>query len=140
MRTTEQLKDFVKDYFPGLYEDDLVDAIVKNALVKDFEDGEIIIDYGDPISHIPLVIEGSVKVSREGEGGKEIFLYYLMNGDTCAASFSCCMIQKRSEIIALAEEKSKIIMIPMELANDWIGKFKSWREFVFTMYDNRMFS
>ena len=50
------------------------------------------------------------------------------------------MIQKRSEIIAISEENSKVLMIPMELANEWISKYKSWREFVFTMYDDRMFS
>lgn len=140
MKVQLELKELIKDKFPGIYDEALIDEIVLRSDLMDFNEGDILIDFGDPISHIPLVIEGSVKVSREGETGKEIFLYYLISGDTCAASFSCCMIQKRSEIIAIAEEDSKVIMIPMELANEWIGKYKSWREFVFTMYDQRMFS
>lgn len=130
----------VKDHFPEIYEESLLKEIIAAGKIEEFKEGDIIIDYGDQISHVPLVMKGSIKVSREGEGGKEIFLYYLISGDTCAASFSCCMIQKRSEIIAIAEEDSSILMIPMELANSWVGKYKSWREFVFTMYDQRMFS
>lgn len=140
MEVQIQLKEIIKNIFPAIYDEGLIDEIIERSELMEFNEGDILIDYGDPISHIPLVIDGSVKVSREGEEGKEIFLYYLMAGDTCATSFSCCMIQKRSEIIAISEENSKVLMIPMELANEWISKYKSWREFVFTMYDDRMFS
>jgi CRP/FNR family transcriptional regulator len=109
------------------------------AQIKKVEEGSIIIDYGDFISFVPLVVDGLIKVLRINEQDNEILLYFLSGGDTCASSFSCCMIQKRSEIQAIAEEDSMLIAIPMESADRWMSEYKVWRDFVFSNYDQKLF-
>lgn len=140
MFSKEETSDWVESNFPELNDPLLIEEISKVGVIKSFKESTIIIDYGEAIDYIPLVISGSVKISREGDDGREIFLYYLSNGDTCAASFSCCMVKKRSEILAVAEEDSSILMIPMNEANAWLKEYDSWRNFIFNMYDQRMFS
>lgn len=130
----------VKTRFPELNDEALLREIVDRSKIIKVSEGEAIIEYGDQISHVPLVLDGAIKVSREDDKDHEIFLYYLTSGDTCAASFSCCMVQKRSEISAIAEEDSMILMIPLEYADLWMGKYADWRNFIFNMYDQRMFS
>lgn len=126
--------------FPDLNDPKLLVEIARVGVVQSFKESDIIIDFGEAIDYVPLVLKGSVKISREGDQGKEIFLYYISSGDTCAASFSCCMVKKRSEILAVAEEDSTILMIPMNEANAWLKDYDSWRNFIFNMYDQRMFS
>ena len=53
-------------------------------------------------------------------------------------SFNCCTQQKKSEIRAVAEIDSQFIMIPVSKIESLIGKYSSWRQFVFSSYHNRM--
>lgn len=129
------------DLFPELaQETELVESIVRSASVRKVSRGETLIDYGAFIQFVPLVVKGLIKVIRENEEGKELLLYFLSEGNTCAASFSCCMIRKRSEIKAVAEEDSLIIAIPLQAAEEWMGKYPAWRNFVMNVYDQRIFA
>ncbi|WCL82709.1 Crp/Fnr family transcriptional regulator [Saprospira sp. CCB-QB6] len=127
----------VRKSFPLLTELELQNEIVASSTLKSFEANEMLMDYGDYIRYVPLVIEGSVKVLRQSEDGNELFLYYLNGGDTCAMAFTCCMMRRKSEIRTITEEPSQIIFIPLQKMEDWMGQYHSWREFVMTSYNNR---
>ena len=135
------MEKYIKDLFPELAQDiSLIDSIVRNSSVKKVAKGDILIDYGAYIQFVPLVVKGLIKIIRENDAGKEVLLYFLSEGNTCAASFSCCMIRKRSEIKAVVEEDSVIIAIPLQAADEWMAKYPSWRNFVMGMYDERIFA
>jgi CRP/FNR family transcriptional regulator len=135
------MEQYIKDLFPELANDvSLIDSIVRNSSVKKVAKGDILIDYGAYIQFVPLVVKGLIKIIRENSEGREVLLYFLSEGTSCAASFSCCMIQKRSEIKAVAEEDSLIIAIPLQAADEWMSKYASWRNFVMGMYDQRIFA
>ena len=51
---------------------------------------------------------------------------------------ACCTEQKRSNIKAIAEVDTLLIMIPNQKLEEWIGKYPGWRSFIFTNYQNRM--
>ncbi|MCB0634439.1 MAG: Crp/Fnr family transcriptional regulator, partial [Lewinella sp.] len=103
-----------------------------------FSTGEMIMDFGSYIKMIPLVIQGSIKVSREGNEGEEIFLYYLQGGDACTMTFTCCMRDKQSAIRTIAEDDTRIIAIPTRYMDEWMMKYPTWKNFVMTAYDHRM--
>lgn len=135
------MEEFIIDLFPQLAEnEDLVKSIVKSASVRKVPKGTIMIDYGDHMKFVPLVVKGLMKIIRENDRGNEVLLYFLAEGNTCAASFSCCMIRKRSEIKAVAEEDSVVITIPLDAAEKWMEKYQAWRNFVMEMYDERIFA
>lgn len=135
------MKQYILDQFPELaVEDELLESIVRASTLKKVSRGDILIDYGSYIQFVPLVVKGLIKIIRENEEGKELLLYFLSEGNTCAASFSCCMIRKRSEIKAVAEEDSLIIAIPLKEAEEWMGKYPTWRNFVMNVYDQRIFA
>jgi CRP/FNR family transcriptional regulator len=140
MKSEEELIRLIKQKFPEINDPELLHDLAISAVEKTVKEGDILIDYGEEIKFVPLVLEGTIKVNRQSDEDHEIFLYYLMGGDTCATSFSCCMIRKRSEIIATAEEDSKLLMIPLVKADQWMSQYAAWRNFIFSMYDVRMFS
>ena len=104
-----------------------------------FPAGAVIMDYGDYIQYVPLVIKGSVKVIREGMDGSELLLYFLNAGDTCSMSFSCCMVQKESIIRTVVEDDATFIAIPIKYVDSWVSQYPLWKNFVMSSYDNRMF-
>ena len=103
-----------------------------------YKEGDVLIDYGQYIKSMPLLLSGAVKVMREDYDSGELLLYYLEKGDTCAMSMSCCMGEKQSEIRAIGEVPGILLMIPIQKMSEWIGKYKSWMVFVFESYNNRL--
>lgn len=131
----------IESNFPQLTKDQsFLDELAQQSEIRSFDNGETIIDYGSYIRFVPLVLSGVIKVVRENEEGKEVLLYFLNGGDTCAATFSCCLIRKRSEVKAIAEENAVVLMIPLESADRWMGNYSVWRNFVMDMYDERLFA
>jgi CRP/FNR family transcriptional regulator, anaerobic regulatory protein len=133
-----QIREWVGDKFSQLAEPGLLEDIVEHGQLMRFDAGEVIQDTGSYIRYVPLVIDGSIKVSREEEDGREIFLYYLGAGHTCSMSFSCCLMQKRSNIRTVCEEDTTIVALPIKQVDDWMNSYTSWRNFVMKSYDDRM--
>lgn len=132
------IPELLRNYFPQLSELGLREEISEVGKVMSFPAGEMIMDYGSYIKVMPLVIKGSIKVSREGDDGEEIFLYYLQGGDACTMTFTCCLRDKQSEIRTIAEDDTQIIAIPTRFMDEWMMKYTTWKNFVMTAYDRRM--
>lgn len=132
------MNDLLSNTYGYLFEKELISEIVKIANIKEFEEGEVLIDYGDVIKKMPLLINGAIKILREDFDEGELLLYFIEKGDTCAMTMACCMGQTKSEIKAVAETKGTVIMIPVEKMEEWLGKYKTWRNYVFNSYNNRL--
>jgi len=132
------IQELLQEYFPNLAEPELQKEIVQHGQVLTYEAGEVIMDYESYIRLVPLVISGTIKVIRQDEEGNELFLYYLEPSDTCSMSFTCCMMNKKSVIKAVAEEKTTFIGIPTRQVDSWLNRFTSWKNFVMRSYDDRM--
>jgi CRP/FNR family transcriptional regulator, anaerobic regulatory protein len=132
------MKELLQETYGFLFEENLIDEIVKVATFKEFNEGEVLIDYGDTIKKMPLLISGAIKILREDFDEGELLLYFIEKGDTCAMTMACCIGNSKSEIKAITETKGQVIMIPVNYMEEWLGKYKSWRNFVFNSYNNRM--
>jgi len=124
--------------FGYLFDEDLILEIEELGVSKEFKEETTIIEVGDYIKSMPLLVSGAIKILREDEHGDEIVLYYLEKGDTCAMTLSCCMGQTKSKIRAVAETDVELIMLPKEKMAEWLGKHKTWQSFILQTYHNRM--
>lgn len=129
--------EFLKSRLPQITDQKLLDALAASGSVTLFREGESIMLPGKFIKSIPIVLEGSIKVIRTDEAGKELFLYYLEPGETCALSLACCTASKPSEIKALAEEDTVILGVPVELHEPWMDEYRQWKEYVSSTYQIR---
>lgn len=128
----------IKDRYGYIFEDALIEEIADVGVVKEVAEGAILIEIGDYIKMMPLVMSGAIKIMREDTDGEELLLYFLESGDTCAMTLACCMGNKKSEIRAVAETDSKLIMIPIQKMEEWMAKYSSWRSFVLESYQTRL--
>jgi CRP/FNR family transcriptional regulator len=135
----ESLAQLVRERFPFLSDKNLINDIAEHGQIMSFKEGEIIMDYNSYVRFVPLIISGTIKVTREDDDeGREMILYLLNGGDTCSMSFTCCMMQKRSSIRTQALEDTTIIGIPLEVVETWMSKYVSWRNFIMKTYDEKM--
>lgn len=125
-------------HYGHIFEEELLKEINEVGIVKDVPEGGKLIEIGEYIKSMPLLISGVVKILREDDNGDELLLYFLENGDTCAMTLNCCMTQAQSEIRAIAETDTKLIMIPVQKMEEWMAKYQSWRNFVLESYNNRL--
>ncbi|MBP9055742.1 MAG: Crp/Fnr family transcriptional regulator, partial [Saprospiraceae bacterium] len=126
------------DKFQYIFESELINELCKSGVVKTYKEGSTLMDIGQVLTHMPLVISGSVKVLKEDKEGNELLLYYLEYGDTCAVTMSCCTKPSKSAIKAITESDAEILFIPIEKMEEWMVKYKSWRGFVLDSYNIRM--
>ena len=132
------MKEILTESYGYIFEEALIDEIVKVATFKEFKADDYLIEIGDYIKTMPLLVNGAIKILREDENGDELLLYFLERGDTCAMTLTCCMGLAKSRIRAIAETDGSLLMIPVEKMEDWLTKYKTWRNFVFDSYNVRL--
>lgn len=128
----------LKERFQYLFEDELIHEICDFGELRKIPEDTIIMEVGQTITHMPLIVSGSVKVMTVDEQGDELLLYYLELGDTCAMTLNCCSRAAKSSITAVTEEQSELLFIPVEKLEEWMVKYKTWRNFVLESYNVRL--
>ena len=128
----------LSDYYADIFEAELVDEMVTVGVLDKYKHGEILVDIGENMTHIPLILSGSVKIIRQEKEGDELVLYFLEKGDTCAISFINCINRKESIFRAVVDSNTEAIFLPVEHIDDWLAKYQSWRHFIIDSYHFRL--
>jgi CRP/FNR family transcriptional regulator len=130
-------RDILRQGLPNLTDPKLLDCLLEKGQFSTFEHGKTLMEPGQFVKAVPLVLEGSIKIMRMDEDGKELFLYYLETGETCALSLTCCSAARPSEIKAVVEEKASLLFIPIQLHEQLVDEYKQWKDFVSSTYQHR---
>ncbi len=120
------------------FENQLKKEILESAELKTLEADTLMMDIGQRVEVIPLIVAGSVKVFREDEDDHELFLYYLGPGEACAITMICSAREGYSKIKAIPEEETTVIVVPISKLDLWMPKYKSWYYFVMDTYQDRI--
>ncbi len=119
------------------FEPPLLEEIKAVGSVKEMRSGEEMMRPGMYVNFIPIILSGSLKIMRQDDDGKETFLYFLTEGDTCAMSLTCCTANKPSSVRAVVEDDTEMILVPVGKLDEWMNKYQSWKTFVFQSYQKR---
>ncbi len=133
-----ELEEQLKDRYGFIFEDKLLQEILAVAKYKRVKEGEYLMDIGQRIENMPLLLDGAIKIMREDKNGDELLLYFLEYGDTCTMTLKCCLGNAKSKIRATAEVDTQLLLVPVDRMEDWLTRYKSWRNFVFESYDSRL--
>ncbi|RZK66005.1 MAG: Crp/Fnr family transcriptional regulator [Pedobacter sp.] len=134
------MRDLIKQYlhasFPQ-FEPGLIETLTRNASLKEFNEGDSLMSTGQFMRFTMLVVDGLVKLYREGEDGSEFFMYYIHPGSACALSMICSTKQQTSEIKASAVDKTTVLAVPTSLMDELMKTYKTWYYFVLETYRTR---
>lgn len=126
----------LKKIFPQ-FDDDLVKQLEKVGQEVKFNEGDVLIRPGQYFKQSVLVLEGRVKLYREGDNGEEFFLYYLEPGNACALSIICATRNETSEIKGIAVTPVKAFAIPLQHMDGLMRDHRHWYYFVLETYRTR---
>jgi CRP/FNR family transcriptional regulator len=123
-------------FFPG-FEKDLQTDLLLHSETRLFGPGEALMRTGQYFRSAILILDGLVKVYREGDEGNEYFMYYLHPGQACALSMVCATRQETSQVMAKAVKETEVLVVPLQYMDEWMLKYKSWYHFVLETYRSR---
>lgn len=123
--------------FSDLFEPALLTELEANSMLVEVKAGDVMLNIGQTIRSVPLLVSGTVKVSRINDEGQELLLYYVKEGESCAMTFNCCMLSQTSAIKGTAEEDSILLCVPVQLMEAWMVKYPLWKKYVMTTILNR---
>lgn len=114
----------------------LVEEITSKSRQKKLAKDDVLIFPGDILVFVPIVLSGVLRIVREDEEGREVFLYHLYPSQTCAMAVNCCQSRKKSMIKAIAEDETEVLMVPTDLI-DQLFKYPEWKTFINNTYSSR---
>lgn len=138
MKTIAVDSNIINERFRYIFEQGLINELLESNKMYHFDSGSMIMDIGDVINQIPLVINGSIKVIRQDEDDHELLLYYLEPGDTCSVTLNCVSGRAKSKIRAVAETEVDLLFLEVGQMEEWMAKYTSWRRFVLDSFQIRI--
>lgn len=136
MESPQLSSEELKSILPGFYESELIDKIVENSVVMEFESNTEILREGQFVKMIPIVLKGLIKVFNRYED-KDLLLYYIRPGESCIMSFAASMQNDPSRVYAITEEDSKVLLIPVELSSEFVKQYPYYTDLFFRLYNQR---
>lgn len=108
----------------------LADEIFERSRLLEVSERQPIINQGDYIRVIPLVIKGKIKVSRQDESGKEVLLYSIQPGESCALTLASGLRHQKSAVFAETENDTRLLAIPLKDFEELLVSFPRLNEFI----------
>jgi CRP/FNR family transcriptional regulator len=119
------------------FDNELVDDLKKMGQLTEFQEGDILIRPGQYLKTSLLIIEGRVKMYREGEDGEEFFLYYLEPGNACALSVICSLNNEVSSLKGRATTKGTALSIPVQHMSELMKDYPQWFKYLLDTYRSK---
>ncbi|PCH49282.1 MAG: Crp/Fnr family transcriptional regulator [Flavobacteriaceae bacterium] len=114
----------------------LLNDIVASSSILKFEKDTELLREGQFVKVIPIVIKGLIKVLSRYED-KELLLYYIKPSESCVMSFSACLKNTPSQVFAITEEQTTVILLPVNKIGDWAKNFPNFNQLFFEQYNVR---
>ncbi|MEO5643638.1 MAG: Crp/Fnr family transcriptional regulator [Bacteroidia bacterium] len=113
------------------------EKLAEYGFTRVFSPDDVILNENTFIKAIPIVTNGSIRVMRTDEDGREILLYYIKAGESCIMSFLGGIHHDTSKVKAIAEEETEILFIPIDKVSQLIKEFPEWLDYIFRLYHKR---
>ncbi|WP_269087664.1 Crp/Fnr family transcriptional regulator [Solemya pervernicosa gill symbiont] len=100
--------------------------------------GQTLFREGDACQNYLLVIDGSVRVQKLSESGREIVLYRVESGETCILTTSCLLSHCDYNAEAITETAVEAIALPQSTFDQALTASDQFRDFVFDAFGSRI--
>jgi CRP/FNR family transcriptional regulator len=100
--------------------------------------GSVLFERNTPCEGFPLVLEGSVRVSKAAPNGREILLYRVEPGQSCILSGGCLLGHSDYTASGVAESDVELLSLSPERFHELMLQFEPFRRYVFGSYGERL--
>lgn len=114
------------------------ERLVQTVRIVDVPAGTRLFDGGEPCQGFPLVLSGSIAVSKVADSGREIELYRVGPGDSCILTCSCLLAAVEYDARGVAVEDTRLALLPAAEFARLIDVSREFRRYVFRLFAERM--
>lgn len=119
-------------------EEDLIKELQNNCQIVSVDEQVVLAESGKYMKVIPLVLNGLIRVFRNDyQLDREILLYYIQEGQTCMMSLVASFANMESQVHAITERKSELLLIPTAKVREWQIKYSRWNQFIINTFLDR---
>lgn len=133
MTQSEQL--LAVSIFPFLKDVDGAFSVIHQYFHK--RDTVLLFD-GSETESVLLVLQGSVRVYKVSELGRELTLYRVEPGETCVLLLSSVLAERAYPAVAVTDADTLAIHIPARRFKQWMQNNREVQEFVFQILNKRL--
>jgi CRP/FNR family transcriptional regulator, anaerobic regulatory protein len=127
--------DFDEKLLP-FFRPQLKEEIKKFGIIQEFEKGTEILREQQHIKMLPIMLKGLVKVYSKFEE-RELLLYYIEPGQSCVMTFYGALKNTPSKVYASIEEKSTLLLLPVQYLPDWVKTYPDFNDLFYELYNLR---
>lgn len=124
--------EFLSRCYPQL-DKSLIEEIERESSINDFLAGAYIVKQGQYIRHLPIILEGTVKVFSVEED-IQFLLYYISSGGSCIYSFAHISNEDPATFSAIAESDSQLLLLPKVKVDQWLKRYPAFSSIVLSEY------
>lgn len=137
---TAPLRDRLLARFPVFAQlaPDRLAQLLAQAQRRRVDAGTVLFEPGAACEGFPLLLDGSVRVSKSPETGREIVLYRVSPGEACLLSGACLLGQSHYGARGVAESAVDLLVIPPAAFEPLMLQCPPFRRFVFDTYGERL--
>ena len=132
------MKTALQDAYGHVLNDILLGEIAVAGTFRAVPKGAMVMDIGEPIPGLPMLLHGAIKVLRVNDDGDEMLLYFLESGDSCAMTLGNFFGSKKGTVRAVAEQDSNMVVVPLEKVYHWMGQHADFRQLVIESFNTRL--
>ena len=109
-----------------------------SARIMTIPAGTVLFQDGTACANYLLVIEGSVRVQKVAENGREIVLYRVESGQSCVLTTNCLISHSDYAAEGVTESEVRGLALPAAAFRHLLARSEPFRDFVFSAYASRI--
>ncbi len=115
-----------------------MERLLAGSALRQAPDGAVLFMPKQRCEGFPLVLRGSVRVSKTSPNGREIVLYRVEPGEGCIMSGGCLLGEADYAATAITEGDVMLLAVPANVFRELILASAPFRTLVFGMYGRRL--
>jgi CRP/FNR family transcriptional regulator, anaerobic regulatory protein len=115
-----------------------LEGLLASVHFRDMEAGTTLLREGQVCGSVPFVVEGSIRVFKTAESGREITLYRIEAGQSCILSVGCGSSIKAFPANVVVERETSAAFLPSETIRRLFAEGAAFRDYVLDQYSRRM--
>jgi CRP/FNR family transcriptional regulator, anaerobic regulatory protein len=138
--TEAGLRERVASQYPALAQMSAgaLSELLARAELREVPAGTVMFDEGEPCGAFPMLLEGSIRVSKASANGRELQLYRVVPGEACVLTSGCLLGGAPYGARGVAEIAVRMLAIPAPVFARLLDTEPAFRAYVFALFSERM--
>jgi signal-transduction protein with cAMP-binding, CBS, and nucleotidyltransferase domain len=108
-----------------------ISILANNVAVINANKHDVVLNFGDEISMMILLLEGKFSVYMSWADAKLVKVYEINPGDLCSVAYVNGLKKSPSDYKVIADEDVKFALVPMDFVEKTVNEYKELRSHFF---------